>query len=73
MGGISSTQTARLLKPTFVNCSHVCSRFSPTWSIFAVECDWNSKISQNVQDLRFFFEKIDVFFSEKKLEFLQNR
>ena len=34
---------------------------------FAVECNWNSKKSQNVQNLSF-FGKIDVFF-EKKIDF----
>ena len=40
--------------------------FPPNYSKFAVECDWNNKISQNVQNLGFL--KIDGFF-EKKLEF----
>ena len=36
---------------------------------FAVECDWKSKISQNVQNLGYFSEKKDRFFFEKKVEF----
>ena len=37
---------------------------------FAVECDWKNKTSQNVQNLGF-FEKVDHFFSKKKLHFLK--
>ena len=38
----------------------------------AVECDWNSKISQNVHILVFFFKnERDVFF-EKNLDFFRN-
>ena len=44
--------------------------FRPNCSKFAVECDWNSRNSQNVQNLGF-FEKIDGFF-EKNLIFFQN-
>ena len=54
---------------------HFCSRlnmklffFSPNSSKFAVECDWNSKNSQNVHILGY-FGKIDGFFFEKNLEF----
>ena len=47
--------------------------FSPNWSKFAVECDWNRKNSQNVQKLGFFFGKIDKFFRKKNLEIFQNR
>ena len=39
-------------------------------SKFAVECDWNSKISQNVQVLIFSKKKTDSF-SEKKTIFLK--
>ena len=43
---------------------HVSEReifFSLNFSKIAVECDWNSKVSQNVQNL-FFFGKIIEFF-----------
>ena len=54
---------ARVNEPTSV--VHV-SEFHFFFSKF-VECDWNSKISQNVQNLGF-LKKIDGFF-EKKIEF----
>ena len=40
---------------------------------FVVECDWNNKISQNVQNLRFFFEKVDGFSEKQFWIFLKNR
>ena len=40
-------------------------------SKFAVKCDWNSKISQNVQNMGF-FKEVDGFL-EKNIEFFQNR
>ena len=42
--------------------------FSPNCSKFAVECDWNSKISQNEKKI-VFFEKIDGFLRKKTLNF----
>ena len=51
MGGKSSSQSEHFL-PDFANFKNVYSRFSPN-STFAVECDWNSKISQNLQSLFF--------------------
>ena len=55
--------TAVTLKTMFV---HVSEReiFSPNCCKFAVECNWDGKISQNVQKLGFFGE-IDGFFQEK--------
>ena len=49
---------------------HVSERefFSKNCSRFAIECDWNSKIPQSVQNLGF-FGKINVFFSKKNLKF----
>ena len=44
--------------------------FPQICSKFAIECDWNSKNSQNNQNLGF-FEKIDVF-SKKNPETFQN-
>ena len=41
-------------------------------SKFAVECDWNSKISQNVQNLGF-FKKNTWVIRKKNLEILKNR
>ena len=59
----------------FANCVHANNGilftsergiiFPPNHSKFAVECDWNSKNSQNVQSLGFFKRKIDGFFEEK--------
>ena len=40
-------------------------------SKFANKCDWNSKISQNVQRLG--FSKKQMGFSRKNIEFVQNR
>ena len=40
-------------------------------SKFAVECNWNSEISQNVQNLGFFKKNRWVF--RKNLEFFENR
>ena len=40
-------------------------------SKIAVKCDWNSKISQNVQNLGFL--KKQMGFSKKNNEFFQNR
>ena len=66
--------------PMFANCVHASIGslftsereifFSPNCSRFAVECDWNSKISQNVQNLFFFFEKRWVF-RKKSLNFFK--
>ena len=42
---------------------------SPNSSKYAVECDWNSKISQNNQSLGFW--KNRCFFFEKNLEIIQ--
>ena len=39
--------------------------FSPNCSKFAVECDWNSMISQNVQNLGFFWKKNRWVFRKK--------
>ena len=54
---------------TNIGCSRVCQFFSSNCSKFVVERDWNSKISQNVQNLGF-FKKMDGFF-EKILNFLK--
>ena len=40
-------------------------------SNFAVECDWNSKISQNVQKFGVFFKKKQMGFSKKILNFFE--
>ena len=40
-------------------------------SKFAVECDWNRKISQNIQNFGFFVKEMG--FLEKVLIFFQNR
>ena len=60
--------------PMFANCVHTKTMFvhvsereiffSLNCSKFTVQCDWNSKNSQNVQNLGF---------SEKNLEIFQNR
>ena len=39
-------------------------------SKFAVKCDWNSKISQNVQKMGF-LKRIDEFFEKKFLNFFR--
>ena len=39
---------------------------------FAVECDWNSKKSQNVWILDFFGKNINWFFWKKTLKFFKN-
>ena len=57
-------------KTMFVHVSEREIFFSLDCSKLAVECDWNSENSQNVQSLGFFGKK-DVFF-EKKLEIFQN-
>ena len=70
--------------PTLANCVHArwrCSFkflnantfFIPNCSKFAVECDWNSKISQNERRNLGFLNKIDGFFSKKNLYCFQNR
>ena len=62
----------------FANCVHTKNDvrlrsdpefFSPTCNKFAVECDWNNKIPQNVEFLGF-FGKVDLFFSKKNLDFI---
>ena len=68
--------------PMFANCVHTKTMFihvsereiffSLNCSKFAVECDSNSKNSQNVQNLGF-FGKIDAFFRKKNLQIFQNR
>ena len=55
-------------KTMFVHLSEREIFFSLNYSEFAVECDWNSKNSQNVQNL-FFFGKIDGSFRKKPLNF----
>ena len=44
--------------------------FSPNCSKFAVQCDWNSMISQNVQNLAFFGKLYGVF-RQKTLNFFK--
>ena len=44
--------------------------FPPNCSKFAVECNWESKNSQNIQNLGFFW-KNNVFFSKKTLKFFK--
>ena len=53
---------------------HVSERdfFSPNCSKFAVECDSNSKIRQNVQILGFFLKKNRLIFRKEKPEFIQS-
>ena len=41
-----------------------------SYSNFAFKCDWNTKNSQNVQNMGFFIEKLDVF--EKKMISFKN-
>ena len=53
----------------FVHAIEPEINFSTNCSKFAVECDWKSKNSQNVQNLGF-FGKIDEFLN-KNLFFLQ--
>ena len=70
----------RFFNPMFANCVHTKTMFvhvsdreiffSLNCSKFAVECDWNSENSQNVQNL-FFFGKIYGFFSKKTLKFFK--
>ena len=59
-------------KTMFVHVSEHEFIFSLNCSKFAVECDSNSRNSQNVQYLGFFRKKSWVF-SKKNLEFYQNR
>ena len=68
--------------PMFANCVHTKTMFvhvskrglffSLNCRKFTVECDWYSKISQNVQKLGV-FGKIGGFFSKKNHEIFQNR
>ena len=44
--------------------------FSPSWSKFAVECDWNTKNSQNAPNLGF-FGNLMGFFRKKTLKFFK--
>ena len=55
-----------LNEDVFLPNFHVCSLFSANCSSFAIECDWNRKISQNVENS--FFEKLEGLF-ENKLDF----
>ena len=45
---------------------------SPNCSKIAVECSWNSKVSQNIKNLGFFEKKNIGFASEKNSKFLKN-
>ena len=58
MGANYSAQRERSFKQSFVNCVHVCSRFSTKCSTFAVEWHWNSKNSQSVRNLRFLKKRV---------------
>ena len=65
---ISDVFFTRCLPIAFTPTPAVCSRywmknfFSLNCSKFAVECDWKSKISKNVQKLGFFFKiHLDFF------------
>ena len=61
---LSNWSFGRFLNPIFTNLTRAKTMlaryehefFSSNCGNFAVECDWNSKISQNVQNL-FFFQK----------------
>ena len=78
----SSSQMGAFYNPIFANCvhaktmfAHVSDRTKFFWancSALALECDWNSKSSQNVENLGF-FGKVDEFFSKKSLQIFENR
>ena len=60
----------RFFYPLFANCVHTKTMFvhvskgeifSLTCSKFAVECDWNSRNSQNVQNFCFFRKNLETF------------
>ena len=57
-------------KTMFVHVSEREIFFPLNYSTFVVEGDWNSKNSQNVQNLDF-FGKMDVFFWKKTLKFFK--
>ena len=61
---------ARVNEPTSV--VHVSEFFSSNYTKFGVQCDWNSKNSQNVQKF-FLKKKLNAFFEKKSFEFFQNR
>ena len=75
---ISDVFLTRCLPITFTPTSgflftseHEIIFFSPNCSKLAVKCYWNTKNSQNVQNLDFLW-KIDEFFFEKKLGIFEN-
>ena len=49
------------LKTMLVHVSERENVFSLNYSKFALECDWNSKISQNLQNLGLFWKNRSVF------------
>ena len=79
MEGKSSTENAeierfllRLWQMIMSDVSEsVRSFLSPNYRNFAVEWDWNNKISQNVRNLGFFEKKNDCFFLKNELIFFQ--
>ena len=73
LGGVFFTRCLPIAFTQETMFVHVYDRefFSPNCSKFAVECNRNSKVSQNVKNL-FFFGK-DRWIFRKKLEFFRNR
>ena len=78
MGGKSSTQLERFFFQLCLPIDNVwmfdCSAsgifLSPNYRKFAAECHWNSKISQNVQNL-VLFEKIEGFSAKINMLFFK--
>ena len=78
----SSSQIGAFFQPDFcqlssrkranIGCLRVWIFFSSNCSKFAVELDWNGKISHNVQNLRFFLKKYIYVFWKKILNFFWN-
>ena len=77
---LSNARFVKFFNPMFANCVNTKTMFvhgseqeiffSLSCCKFAVECDWNRKNSQKVQNLSF-FGKIDGYFRKKTLNFFK--
>ena len=68
--GISDVSFTRCLPIAFTPHRHATEReniFWPNCGKFAVECDWNNKISRKAQNLGFFWKHLWVFGKKLKI------
>ena len=70
---LKNVQSSIFLKNILVSRKKILNFFKiAKGSKFAVKCDWNSKISQNVQNMGF-FKEVDGFFEKKNCVFRRRK